>query len=168
MGLFRFERNKVIPTKELIVIKQFQEIADMEESDKYFSYIFHRCDWDSPYASSDDDIRLEKIKEEILDGEEPPEVVLEACNKYLKLQETPSSKLLNSAKKAARSLQEYFETADPSMSDNPGREAKDLMANLTKVGDLLNKFEEWDAIVKKERDKADTRRGVKLNKYNSG
>lgn len=167
MALFRFERNKVIPTKELIVIDAFKTIYeefDDETSDKYFSYIFHRCDWDSPYAN--EDRRIEMIKDEILDGEEPPQVVLEACERYMRLQQTHSSELLESAKTAARSLQKYFEHADPQASENPGREAKDLMANLTKVGDLLNKFEEWENIVKKERDKADTRRGVKINKYN--
>ena len=168
MALFRFERSKVIPTKELVEIKAFRKLNEMEDSDRLLSYVYHRCDWDSPYATTAENTRVEQLKEDLLDGEEPSELLLEACKKYIELQKTPSSELLDSAKIAARSLKNYFEEADPTTSDNPGREAKDLMANLTKVGDLLNKFEEWEAIVKKERDKADTRKGVKLNKYNQG
>lgn len=166
MGLFRFERNKVLLTKELVEIKEFREIDKREDADRLFAYIYHSCDWDSPYSNTPEEQKRQTLKEDFLDGEEPDEVVKRAIQKYRKLQMTPSMELLEAARKAARALKNYFEEIDPTMSENPGREAKDLMSNLSKVGDVLNKFEEWENILKKEQDRADTRRGVKRTKYN--
>lgn len=164
--LFTFERSKIQVTKELTEIKEFREINELENSDRLFAYIYHRCDWNSPYSDMAVSKKLDELKEDLLDGEEPSQLVLDACEKYLELQMTPSMELLQSAKTAARRLRHYFDTIDPTETENPGKEAKDLMMNLTKVGDVLNKFEEWEAIITKEQDKADTRRGVKRTKYN--
>ena len=166
MSLFIFEGDKVRVTKEIKAIDVFKKISEKENSDELFSFIYHIADWSSPYADLDEEEREERVKEEILEGEEPSELLLNAVERYRELTKTPSLRLLESARKGARSLRDYFEHIDPALADNPGREAKDLMNNLTKVGDLLNKFDEWEEIITKEKDKKKTRKGVQINKYN--
>ena len=77
--------------------------------------------------------------------------------------------------KAARlsviKLQKYFETVDLTMMDDNGRpifHAKDLVANLSKMGDVvsgLSKLEEQ--VAKQEQVNTNTRGGVVVNKYSS-
>ena len=48
MALFRFERSKVIPTKELVEIKAFRKLNEMEDSDRLLSYVNHDDrDWET-------------------------------------------------------------------------------------------------------------------------
>lgn len=166
MSLFIFEKDQILLTEDVRRIKVFSEVLERENNKTLLAFIFHSSDWSSYYADMPEQERIEQLKEDFLDGEEPDELVVEACKRYKQLSETSSSKLLNAARVGAYSLQHYFETIDPSASDNPGREAKDLMTNLSKVGELLNKFDEWESIIRKEQDKADVRKGVVLNKYN--
>jgi len=164
MGLFQRQQSEIKLTKDVKEIQIFRDILERDDADRVLAYIYHRCDWGSPYSDLMD--KEEELREDFLEGEEPDEQIEKACEKYRILSETHSLKLLKAARKGARSLQEYFETIDPAMSDNPGREAKDLMKNLKDVGDLLNKFDEWEDLIKKEQDKAKTRKGVQLSKYN--
>ena len=168
MSLFEFDaKDKVTVSPEIKRIKIFQELLDGDNADNIAAFIFHSSDWKSPYQDMLEDEREKELRIDFLNGKKPTKKIIEACEKYKKLSETPSLTLLQSAKKGARSLQQYFEEADPSSSDNPGREAKDLMFNLQKVGELLNKFIEWEEMILKEKDKANTRKGVKMSKYNS-
>jgi hypothetical protein len=167
MSLFQFEADRVIITADLQEIKVFSEIMKKKNSDAIISYIFHLCDWKSPYASYDEDERAEQLSKDFLEGKKPTKLIQEGVEKYKILSETPSLKLLNAARKGAKSLQTYFEEADPANAENPGREAKDLMVNLEKLGSLLNKFEEWEQMLLKEKDTNVIRKGVKLNKYNT-
>jgi hypothetical protein len=166
MSLFQISEDNITLTKDIQKIQIFKDILEREDSDKVLAYIYHRCDWGSPYSDQLEEEREHNLKQDFLDGEEPDEQIEEACEKYKRLAETPSLKLLKAARRGAHSLREYFETIDPSMADNPGREAKDLMKNLKDVGDLLSKFDEWEELIKKEQDKAKTRKGVTLSKYN--
>lgn len=166
MGLFKKKADEIKLTKDVKEIKIFRKILERDDSDRILSYIYHRCDWNSPYADQVEEEREYNLKQDFLDGEEPDELVEKACEKYRYLSDTPSLKLLKAARKGAHSLREYFNEIDPANADNPGREAKDLMKNLKDVGDLLNKFDEWEDLIKKEQDKAKTRKGVQLSKYN--
>lgn len=169
MSLFKFEEDNVTVTKELSVIKEFNDINEREDSSLLFSYIFHLCDWNSPYAVYDAEERESMLKEELFNNEEPPMDILQpAIDLYNKLNTTDSLLLLESARKAVRELREYFENVKVTGTDHEGRNAKDLMANLKSVGDIIKSFKQWEEAIKKEKDSADIRKGVEVNEFNSG
>lgn len=167
MSLIRYEDEHAIVTKELIQIAPFDKIANHKDADKYFTYIFYLCDWKSPYATKSKEQREAELKEDILDGKEPTKLLKEGIEKYQQLNQTDSSLLLNSARKAVRTLREYFEDADLENAKDPGKSAKDLMSNLKDVGDIIQKMEQWEDQIKKEQSKSKTRKGVEISRYNS-
>jgi len=167
MTLIKYEDEHAIISKELIQIAPFDKIAAHKDADKYFTYIFYLCDWKSPYAVKDRLQREQELKDDILDGKEPTKLLQKGIDKYRELNQTDSSLLLESARKAVRTLREYFENADPEESKDPGKSAKDLMSNLKDVGDIIQKMEQWEDQIKKEQSKSKTRKGVDVTKYNA-
>lgn len=168
MSLFKFKADSIIVTKEISELKWFKKIAGHKNSATYFAYIFHLCDYKSPYAIFSEEEKQKKLKDELLDGKEPPKFVIEAIEAYKDLSKTDSIRLLEAARTGVRNLREYFETEDPNYSKDPGKAAKNLMSNLNNVGKILKSLEEWEEQVKKEQGKADTRKGVVLNEFNAG
>lgn len=169
MSLFKFSEDKVTVTKELSVLKPFDDINEREDSNLLFSYIFHLCDWKSPYAIHDGEERKQILKEELFHDKEPPMKVLQpAIDLYEKLNTTDSLLLLESARKAVRELRKYFEEVTIDKGDSAGRNAKDLMSNLKSVGDIIKSFKQWEEAIMKERDSADIRKGVEVNEFNRG
>jgi hypothetical protein len=164
MELFDVQPDYVRITADIAEIKEFREIQKRDNSTRLLSYIYHMCEWSSPYAKYPD--RKKQLIKDFLDGEEPDEAVVAAVEKYQELSNTPQIELLQAARKGANALATYFREAEPSLSKNAGREAKDLMHNLEKVGALLSKFSEWEEQVKKEQASNAVRRGVKIGEFN--
>ena len=167
MGLFELNNDQITLSKEIQEIQLFKKLLKRENGSNIMAYIYHRCDFQSPYSSLLIEERKERVEEEVLEGDIDDEIE-KACELYRELSKTPALELLEAAREGANALISYFKNANPAAEEKPGKEAKDLMSNLTKVGDLLNKFQEWEDTIKKEQDKADTRKGVTLNKYNQG
>ena len=84
--------------------------------------------------------------------------------------DTPSILLLKSARNSVKKLERYFDDIDLTLLDDNGKpiySAKDLVANLAKVGDVVQGLSKLEELVKREeQEKASTRGGVEVNKYN--
>ena len=92
-----------------------------------------------------------------------------ACDKYKKLKETSAVRLLKAARESVVKLEKYFKTIDLTLVDDNGKPifaAKDLVANLSKMGDVVNGLTKLEDLVKKEEQvKTGNRGGVEVNKY---
>ena len=85
--------------------------------------------------------------------------------------ETSAVRLLKAARESVRKLQKYFETVDLTMMDDNGKpifHAKDLIANLSNMGKVVNGLTDLEDLVKKQEQQANSNRGgVVVNKYSS-
>ena len=176
--LIEINNNLATPSAYALAIKEFKKIykrdrsTGKEKSLKEFAYIYFICSHNSPYRVYDGEEKEMKIIESIF-GEgkwEPDEVVKAACVRYESLMDTHAVKLLKAARNSVKKLELYFQDIDLTTLDDNGKpiySAKDLVANLTKVGDVVQGLSKLEDIVKREeQEKANTRGGVELNKYN--
>lgn len=167
MALFKEDGDQIKVPAYLQYVQEFNNILEHKDSQKYLSYIYHLCDWTSPYAKFEEDERKEKLDKDILGGKKPPKILKEGIEKYRKLNTTDSLLLLESARKAVQKLRDYFNNADPAYDDDPGKSAKDLMMNLKSVGDIIKRLKEWEEEIKKEKETSTIRKGVKINQFNA-
>ena len=95
--------------------------------------------------------------------------MLAACKKYDKLIETSAVRLLQAAKTSIVKLEKYFRDIDLHLMDDNGKpifHAKDLIANLSKMGQVVDGLTRLEEIVKKQEQAANTNRGgIEVNKY---
>lgn len=92
----------------------------------------------------------------------PDKKVKEAEKKYLEFMETQSLRLLKSSRKAVDNLSEYFEAIDFTKKDFEGKSifnARDLTANLEKVGRIVESLSKLEEVVIKEQTRKMTARG---------
>lgn len=170
MSLFQFNKSEIIVTKEIGSIKAFKYVLEHPNVNMFVSYIYHLCDYQSPYAIYSQDIRKSKVEADILGSklaDKDEKILNDAIDMYKKLTTTDSLLLIESARRAVRKLQDYFDNIDLSASDDPGKDAKNLVSALQSVGKLIGNLDEWEEIIKKERSSDKTRKNVNLNKYNS-
>jgi hypothetical protein len=159
--LFDIERNKVIPDADIIAIPAFKKIWDRDKSKekntalKEISYIVFLCDFHSPYKDMRDGEKSDKIIEEVFEKVwEPDEVIKSAIKVYNKLQETPSMRLLASARKTLDKLADYFEMVDfkevDSFTGKLLHSPTDLTRNLKEVGNIVKSLVNLEQQVKLE------------------
>jgi hypothetical protein len=89
--------------------------------------------------------------------------------KYRELADTHAIKLLKSARSAVNKLEQYFKDIDLTVMDENGKlvyQAKDLVANLSKIGEVIEGLDRLEELVQKQQAKDNPNRaGVKTNKY---
>lgn len=168
MELLQIVDNVAVPSPYTLTIVEFKELDTKE-----LAYVYFMCDHASPYAV----YGLEERQSEVILGVygkskwKPSNKVLEACNTYRKLKETSAVKLLKAARASVVKLEKYFESVDLTLMDDNGRpifHAKDLVANLSKMGDVVEGLTKLEEQVKKqEQINTNTRGGVVVNKYSS-
>ena len=94
-----------------------------------------------------------------------------ACTKYEKLIETSAVRLLKAARTSIVKLEKYFRKIDLHVMDDNGKpifHAKDLIANLSNMGKVVDGLTRLEDIVKKEEQAANSNRGgVEVNKYST-
>jgi hypothetical protein len=178
-ALLEINNHLAIPSPYALVIKEFKKLCTRDKGKgketalKELAYIYFKCSHNSPYTIYDGEEKESKIKDSVF-GEkskwEPDPIVKEACDRYLKLMDTHAVLLLKAARKSVKKLEKYFEDIDLTILDDNGKpiySAKDLVANLTKVGDVVMGLSKLEEVVKKEeQEMAVTRGGVEVNKYN--
>ena len=156
-----------VPSSYALSILEFKNLNTTE-----LTFIYFMIDHKSPFAVYEWDQRNIEVKNSIF-GEKkkwtPSKKVLEACNKYEKLIETSAVRLLKAAKESVVKLEKYFRDIDLTMMDDNGKpifHAKDLIANLSNMGKVVDGLTRLEDIVKKEEQAANTNRGgVEVNKY---
>ena len=178
-NLLEISNHLAIPSPYALSIAEFKKLYVKDKSKgketavKELAYIYFKCNHNSPYAIYEEEEKEEKIKDSVFGKEskwKPDVSVKAACDKYLELIDTHSVLLLKSARRSVKKLEEYFDMIDLTTLDDNGKpiySAKDLVANLTKVGDVVTGLSKLEELVRREeQERATTRGGVELNKYN--
>lgn len=162
MDLLTISDKKVIPSAYTLTIKDFKGLKSEE-----LAAIYYFTDHRSPYAVYPEDERQDKLIEDLNIKWSPK---LEGgIEKYRELSETSAVKLLKSARASVSKLERYFRDIDLTLTDDNGKPifaAKDLVANLTKMGDVVEGLSKLEDVVKKDQQAASVNRGgVVVNKY---
>jgi hypothetical protein len=166
MELILIHNNIGVLTPYALSIKEFKNLK-VEE----LAYVYFMMDHKSPFAVYDREQRVKEVINSIF-GEKkwkPSIKVVEGCDAYEKLLETSAVKLLKAARTSIIKLQKYFEDIDLTITDDNGKpiyHAKDLIANLSNMGKVVDGLSRLEEIVKKEEQAANTNRGgIEVNKY---
>lgn len=165
--LIYIDNDKAIPSAYSLTILEFKDLT-LEE----LSFVYFMVDHRSPFSVYEWKQRNIEVKTSIF-GEKkkwsPSSKVLGACDKYEQLIETSAVRLLKAAKESIVKLEKYFRDIDLTMMDDHGKpifHAKDLIANLSNMGKVVDGLTRLEDIVKKEEQAANTNRGgVEVNKY---
>ena len=149
--LIYIDDNKAVPSAYSLSIIEFKDLS-LEE----LSFVYFTIDHRSPFSVYEWDQRIIEVKNSIF-GEKkkwsPSPKVLGACDKYEKLIETSAVRLLKAAKESIVKLEKYFRNIDLQMMDDHGKpifHAKDLIANLSNMGKVVDGLSRLEEIVKKE------------------
>jgi hypothetical protein len=168
------------PRPESAEIDAFRVLIDRDtsennqEASRELSFVYHMCDTDSPYFQSvgDKQVREDELVRDLWGEEgawEPDDEVKKAIKYYRDHHMTPAQQLLESALKSVHNLRDYFQNADPMQTDDRGRavwKAKDIVTNLSKIGDVIKGLKELQEEVEKEQIKGGNNRGgVEVNRF---
>ena len=159
--------NKAIPSSYAMTILEFKNLSTEE-----LAFVYFMIDHRSPFSVYEWEQRLIEVKNSIF-GEKnkwkPSTAVLGACDKYEKLIETSAVRLLKAARESVVKLEKYFRDIDLTLLDDNGKpiyHAKDLIANLSNMGKVVDGLTRLEEIVKKEEQASNTNRGgIEVNKY---
>tara|TARA_R110002020_G_scaffold23468_3_gene78026 strand:+ start:1973 stop:2494 length:522 start_codon:yes stop_codon:yes gene_type:complete len=156
-----------VPSPYALTIKEFKDLNVKE-----LAFVYFMVDHKSPFSVYEWKQRLGEVKNSIFEPKSkwtPPAKVLGACNKYEQLIETSAVRLLKAARESIVKLEKYFRDIDLTLMDDNGKpifNAKDLIANLSNMGKVVDGLTRLEDIVKKEEQAANTNRGgVEVNKY---
>ena len=166
-NLLYINDGKAVPSAYALTILEFKELSSFE-----LAFVYFMVDHRSPFSIYDWEQRIIEVKNSIF-GEKkkftPSSKVLGACDKYEKLIETSAVRLLKSARTSIVKLEKYFRDIDLHLMDDHGKpifHAKDLIANLSNMGKVVDGLTRLEDIVKKEEQAANSNRGgIEVNKY---
>ena len=165
--LIYIDDNKAVPSVYALSIVEFKELTVLE-----LAFVYFMVDHRSPFSIYDWEQRVIEVKNSIFGKEKkwtPSSKVLGACDKYEKLIETSAVRLLKAARTSIVKLEKYFRDIDLHLMDDHGKpifHAKDLMANLSNMGKVVDGLTRLEEIVKKEEQAANKNRGgIEVNKY---
>ena len=166
-NLIYINDGKAVPSSYTLTILELKELSYIE-----LSFVYFMIDHKSPFSIYEWDQRIIEVKNSIFDDKskwKPSSKVLGACDKYEKLIETSAVRLLKAARTSIVKLEKYFRDIDLHLMDDHGKpifHAKDLMANLSNMGKVVDGLTRLEEIVKKEEQSANTNRGgIEVNKY---
>jgi hypothetical protein len=155
------------PSNYALSIIEFKDLTVKE-----LSFVYFMVDHKSPFSVYEWNQRVIEVKNSIFEDKKkwkPSSKVLSACSKYEKLIETSAVRLLKAARESIVKLEKYFRDIDLHVMDDHGKpifHAKDLIANLSNMGKVVDGLTRLEDIVKKEEQAANTNRGgVEVNKY---
>lgn len=116
MKIFDIIDHTVVVSPEILTIKCFKDIWELDKSKlkenayRDFTYIYHMCDYNSPYSNYPSNERTNSVKEEVLGDKKytPSKEVNVAIEQYKKLIESPLTRLLEASKKRIDDIVDYF------------------------------------------------------------
>tara|TARA_R110000737_G_scaffold105398_2_gene138479 strand:+ start:682 stop:1203 length:522 start_codon:yes stop_codon:yes gene_type:complete len=165
--LIHINNNKGIPSAYALSIKEFKDLTVKE-----LAFIYFTIDHRSPFSIYEWNQRIIEVKNSIFGEDkkwEASKKVHAGCDKYEQLIETSAVRLLKAAKESILKLEKYFRDIDLTMMDDNGKpifHAKDLIANVSNMGKVVDGLSRLEEIVKKEEQAANTNRGgIEVNKY---
>lgn len=156
-NLIEITNNILRPNPEALLIDEFHflwkrdKTKNKERALKELAYIYHTCDYQSIYRNYHPDIQESKIKIDIFGDKEwkPDQRVKFAQSKYKELQTTISMELLKDVEMGLGRLRDYFRNAEFE-DDEDGRNAKNFIANVKAMGDLVKGLKSLKEEVEKE------------------
>lgn len=167
--LFDIENNVVVFAPQTLAIKEFKDIWDKDKSKdknmafKEMSYIFYKHDYRSVYSRYFEEEREIRIIEDLqLVNWKADSKVKTAEDKYKELSKTQSMGLLEDAEFSIEQLRFYFRNINFIKVDNNGKPlytAKDLMANIKQLGQVIKGIKELKEEIKKEEQSSNAMRG---------
>jgi hypothetical protein len=156
MKIFDLKEDEVIISPEMLTIDVFNTIWIKDKTKNKinafndFKYIYHLCDYNSPYSNCASYEREAKIKEEVLNNTKytVSTEVKAGIEVYRSLLESPLTRLLDSTKRKIDDIVELFNTTKPE-DYKQAKEAKDIMSGLGLIASGLKTLE---TEVRKERE----------------
>ena len=159
--------GNAVPSAYALTISEFKELSTPE-----LAFVYFMVDHKSPFSVYEWDQRIKEVKESVFKDNKkwkPSSKVLAACSKYDNLIETSAVRLLKAARTSIVKLEKYFRDIDLHLMDDHGKpifHAKDLIANLSNMGKVVDGLTRLEEIVRKEEQAANTNRGgIEVNKY---
>jgi len=160
--LLTVNNNLVIPSAYALTIPEFEKRAVKE-----LAFVYFFADHRSSYAAYDEEERKEVLLKDL--GIKMTTAIEAAVSKYIQLSDTHAIRLLKSARSSVNKLEKYFQNIDLTAMDENGKllyQAKDLVANLSKIGEVVEGLDRLEELVQKQQAKDNPNRaGVKTNKY---
>lgn len=161
MKVFDLVDYKIVITPEILNIPEFKKLWSKDktkgkiEAFKQFEYIYYVEDFNSPYSIYSHEERVAKVKvDHFKDINYSVDKDLEdACVKYRELNETPLLGLLRDAYDLVQKLRSYFKQVNFNLLDDSGKpvySAKDAMANLGKLKEVVVSMKTLEHLVKQE------------------
>lgn len=161
MSIFTLKDGRVQIEVENLTIPEFKIIYERDKSkDKSLAfnelcYVYHMADYKSTYHNYTDLEKEPKILNDYFKGSKwkPDNIITEAIIKYRELQETPSMKLLISAKKGISKLIAFYNDVDLNLTNGKGDllyKERDLSFSLGNIGKVVESLDKVEEKVKKE------------------
>jgi hypothetical protein len=155
MKVFDLKDNDLIVSPEILSISVFKDIWDSDKNknkkDAYnnFKYIYHLCDFNSPYNNYSEEKRIEAIKEEVIGQKDyiPSEEVKQACVVYKNLKETPIERLFYGVKDKIEDITQYLKEND--FTDDTSQTTLKVIDSVSK---LVSQYKTLESAVKAEKE----------------
>jgi len=177
MKLFSIKNNSVNFSPEALLIPEFRVLWDRDKftgrmkvsATEELAYVFFMTDYQSPYMVYPEEERKVIVKkEQVLSRPrwKPDAAVILAIEKYEKLQQTPSLRLLKAVRGTLDKMTAYFENInfDPGALDKEGKKlpVADIgkaLESTGKISKALAAISELEKKVKSEQNVDTTIRG---------
>ena len=148
MKIFDLKDDEIIISPEMLTIDVFNTIWIKDKTKNKinafndFKYIYHLCDYNSPYSNCANYERENKIKEEVLNDKKytASAEVEKGVKVYKNLLESPLTRLLDATKRKIDDIVVLFNTTKPE-DYKQAKEAKDIMSGLGLIASGLKTLE---------------------------
>ena len=155
MKVFDLKDNEIIISPEILTISAFDEIWSSDKSKNKnnayndFKYIYHLCDFNSPYNNYSEEKRIQAIKEEVLGQKDynPSEKVKQACVIYKHLKESPIERLYNGVKDKIEDITKYLNENE--FTDETSQTTLKVIDSVSK---LVGQYKTLETAVKSEKE----------------
>lgn len=156
-NLLQIENNVLRISPEALVVTEFYNIWKRDKSKakeralKELSYVYHTVDYQSIYRNYHPDMRDGKIKQDVFDDVKwkPDTAIILAQDKYKQLQTTLSMELMADVEMGITKLRDYFKNVEFEDDEN-GTAAKNFIANVKAMGDLVKGMKSLKEEIEKE------------------
>lgn len=156
-NLLELRNNILTISSEALMISEFKVIWERDKSKgkekalQELAYVYHTTDFQSIYRNYHSSTRESKIKTDIFGNRDwkPDMHIIQAQIKYKELQTTLSMELLNDAETGLEKLRDYFREANFD-DDDEGKAAKNFIANIKQLGDIVKGMKSLREEVEKE------------------
>ena len=161
MKIFDLVDYRIVVTPEILNIPEFKKLWEADRSKikekafKEFEFIYYVEDFNSPYSVYEYDERVKRLKEDHIKDSKwvISKDLQKAIDKYKELNETPLLGLLRDSYDLIQKLRAYFRRVNFDLLDDDGKpvySAKDAMANLGKLKDVITSVKSLEHLVKQE------------------